>query len=95
MYTVGHTESYEQLFGENCNTPFKLGIDPTQNYQGGIVFETVEDAQAYLDLKGFDTYSVYGLETDARNRHVVPGEDFWRIKESVVLVKLAQEPLAA
>lgn len=85
LYTIGHTESYEQYFRED-NVPKKLGIDGA--YQGGIVFETVDEAEKYLAKKNYTGYSVYGLKTTRKNRHQLQGEDFWRIKISSELIKL-------
>lgn len=66
IYTVGHTESYEQGLREMEGHDFKkLGI--FDGYVGGICFESKEAAQEYLGKKGLEDYSVYGLLCDFDN----------------------------
>lgn len=70
IYTIGHTDSYEEgflLYGEEFR---KLGRIPNGadgfSYQGGSVFKTIKDAAAYLKANQpiLDDYSVYGVLAD-------------------------------
>jgi hypothetical protein len=71
-YTIGHTKSYNQALKEDPNDCFKVGR--TFDYQGGWVWKTKEEAQAFIvsedflkvdwgDCKPRDpkNFSVYGL----------------------------------
>lgn len=58
IYTLGKTEAYEGYFQSNAPDPtFKQGR--TEDYPGGTVWETREQAQAFVDtIEGFKVYSV-------------------------------------
>lgn len=70
IYTIGHRESYEQGFREQPTGKFaKLGagtLADGEDYAGGIVFKTREEAQEYIDSRKSlcYTYDVYGVEAD-------------------------------
>lgn len=68
IYTIGNKANYDRFFVEQAaeDGPHKLGR--TENYQGGIVFETEEIARRYL--KGMpcgEDYDVYGVLADWEN----------------------------
>ncbi len=75
IYTVGYTKTYLKLFALDSETPedrapFKLGRRPPgdedypNGYPGGSVFQSQEQAQAWLDEKNLLTYSIFGVEAD-------------------------------
>lgn len=69
MFTIGHTESYEQGILEFGDDFKKLGL--SKEYKGGIAFLTIEEASKYASLyKGF---SIYGLDTTRDNTYVADG----------------------
>lgn len=63
LYTVGHRESYEA--GLNKGHLLKQG--KRENYGGGIVFLTREDAERWIGLAKKPDYGVYGLITTYNN----------------------------
>lgn len=46
LYTLGTLDTYEPLFENGKDTPYKLGR--SDNYSGGIVFETIHQVNAYI-----------------------------------------------
>lgn len=66
LYTIGHAESYEKGLNDQKHL-MKKGRDAS--YQGGIVFETREDAETYLERSGRGKvgYKAYGLITNMTN----------------------------
>lgn len=74
IYTVGHKENYESAIKEH-GTIHKLG--ETVDYGGGIVFETIEDANQYLDEIGMaDKWCVWGVDADWIT-DTKPADDGW------------------
>jgi hypothetical protein len=66
-YTIGRTSGYDRALVENSET-LKIGRQP--DYQGGWVWQTREEAEAFLsqgkiEISGVpqdhSTFSVYGL----------------------------------
>lgn len=64
IYTIGHTENYERAFKEEEHVE-KLGRGEIWNgyYQGGSVFKTFDEANAYIRQNNLP-YSVYGVLAD-------------------------------
>ena len=63
-YTIGHTKSYLQYFEEQPYPhPMKLG-KRADDYEGGSIWKTESEAQAFLDKNGMSDYSVFGVEAD-------------------------------
>lgn len=61
VYTIGHEASYEQYFKEQApEVPEKLGRVEKENYLGGAVWNTREQAQQNCPVG----YKVYGVEAD-------------------------------
>ncbi len=57
IYTIGHTENYEQAFLNN-DVVIKKG--KTENYEGGSVWKTYEEAERNKP----EDFSVYGVLAD-------------------------------
>jgi len=82
IYTIGHTESYERGFRETPELMIKVGR--TQDYQGGIVFQTKEEVTEFLKRENVEIegrqipsteFSVYGVladwDKDVENGHLI------------------------
>lgn len=87
LYTLGHRKSYEQYFAEQ-DAPMKLGRGPYphkpgQEYPGGSVFLTVEDAAAACP----DGYVPWGLATTIDNTYLVGNNR--HLIETAPLVRLS------
>jgi hypothetical protein len=65
IYTVGHTELYERRLTDP-DPATKLGRQTLDGepYNGGSVWRTREEAQAWLDANPDRPWSVYGVEAD-------------------------------
>ena len=61
IYTLGHTDSYEQYFKEQ-GTPQKKG--KTSDYEGGTVWQYEKDALKYLEECCPPGFSIYGVEAN-------------------------------
>lgn len=62
IYTIGNRESYENAFhNSGIGGVFKMGRNVAEKYEGGIVFQTVEDAQAYIEESFLGKYSIYAV----------------------------------
>lgn len=59
VYTIGHEESYHCYFQEQ-GRPKKLGRNGSDDYPGGSVWKTEEEAMKHCP----DGYRVYGLLAD-------------------------------
>ena len=59
IYTIGNTENYMRLFA-NYSKPRKTGRN--DDYPGGSVWQTREEAQAHADSR--PGYSVFGVLAD-------------------------------
>ena len=70
IFTVGHTENYEQYFVEYIDVP-KLGR--TDGYPGGSVWESKEDAEKHCP----NGFSVYGVMSDWDNDTEPSEEGNW------------------
>lgn len=75
-YTVGHTANYDEALSEIQNEMPRLrkigkqqpSDDNPEGYDGGIVWETPEEAREWLELNPFRRYSIYEIElTDTYN----------------------------
>jgi hypothetical protein len=71
IFTIGYTESYEKGFRETPELMIKIGRH--DDYQGGIVFKTKEEAIEFLkkgnvEIEGrvipSEAFSVYGVLAD-------------------------------
>lgn len=60
IYTIGHTESYEEYFKVR---PFPMKLGKYDDYPGGSVWKTYPEALAQI-LHKCDGYSVYGVLAD-------------------------------
>jgi len=83
IYTIGRTELYEVTFAnatEEC-PPKKIGS--TFEYEGGIVWQTKEEAQQAANHQDED-YSVYGVladwEEDVENGHLTRDAELVKIE---------------
>lgn len=62
IFTVGHEENYRKAIAQ-YGVIQKMG--ETIEYQGGIVFETYEDAERHLKALGHqDDWCVWGVDAD-------------------------------
>lgn len=62
IYTVGNTKNYKAAIEEHGEI-YKQG--ETIDYAGGIVFETQEDATAYIELMSKSKeWSVWGVDAN-------------------------------
>jgi hypothetical protein len=73
IYTIGNIKSYEKGFDEFCEHFRKLGyvknyFDIGQDYEGGIVFKTIKDAEKYIKDNYLYGYGGYGIEEKWENR---------------------------
>lgn len=57
IYTIGHEESYNRYFQEQ-KRPLKAGRNGRDNFTGGSVWETEEEARAHC-LEGYQVYGVF------------------------------------
>lgn len=92
IFTVGHTESYEQGLREEPELK-KLGKRDDWNgrpYGGGSVWLTADEAQQQCP----DGYSVYGVIADwDRDAEQLPNEPFRRLLvDSVIVPANASKP---
>jgi hypothetical protein len=88
IFTIGNKEVYEQIFLDQ-SIPKKLG--KTAEYGGGIVFSSITDAQSYIDqIVSRHEYQVYGLDCDMENSYWSETDQFFRLIQSTVLIKLKQ-----
>lgn len=75
VYTVGHTENYKAAIAAN-GVIQKTG--KREGYQGGIIFQNVEDAKRYLDETGnADIWSVWGVDAEWGVDTKPTGVDDW------------------
>jgi hypothetical protein len=82
IYTIGHTDSYEQYFKEYV-TPEKLGR--TSDYPGGSVWKTPEEAQKSCP----NNYSVYGVDADwEKDTEASKSENWHDLIKTATLIKL-------
>lgn len=62
IYTVGHEANYREAITQ-YGTIQKLGKD--QDYTGGVVFETIADAERYLRQVDHESdWCVWGVDAD-------------------------------
>jgi hypothetical protein len=88
LYTVGHRESYEQYFAEQ-GRPEKAGREDRENYKGGSVYITFEEAKRACP----DGYAPYGLQTGLENtylngssRHLINSAPLLKLDEHGIAV---------
>ena len=72
IYTIGNIKSYERGFDEFGSSFKKLGytkdyFDVGQDYEGGIVFKTIKDAEKHIKDNHLYGYGVYGIEEKWEN----------------------------
>lgn len=60
-YTVGNKKAYLKAM-KQMGTIKKKGAN--KNYRGGIIFETIEQADNYLKSNNFPTWEVFGVYTN-------------------------------
>jgi len=97
IYTIGHTELYEQSFeGKKLTSEPLMKLGKTDNYngqpyEGGCCFRTVEDAQAYIKRHGYDRYSVYGILADwDKDTEYVEGREYNSLLINAQLVRISE-----
>lgn len=82
LYTIGKGKLYHALV-EVQGPQKKLGrldAPPEMNYDGGGVFQTVEDAERYIQkycIGEEEKYAVFGLADTVWGVDTVPSKDGW------------------
>lgn len=61
IYTLGRKSVYDIHIEHN---PQAMKIGRTEDYPGGSVWRTPEEARQYLADKNLDDFDVYGVEAD-------------------------------
>lgn len=69
LYTIGHTESYNQYLREQGLEFRKLG--KTETYVGGSVYKTFDEAKQAIAF--LPDYSVWILDTTLNNVYEISG----------------------
>lgn len=92
-YTLGAKTSYDEaLRTEPVVTKLGMRFEDNQSYEGGIVFQTREEAAEYLSRHPEWPYDIYGLVLptgwDEDVRPILPGEDHRRLKNDASIVLL-------
>lgn len=97
IYTVGHRENYLAAMEKRSPDPlFKKGKagepDDPDYYAGGIAFETVEAANAYLEQSNhIEDWAVFGLACTWNNTYPDPrGRYGYLIVEDTPIVGLIE-----
>jgi len=72
LYTVGHKDTYDPFLGRDDF----MKVGKRDDYGGGVVFLTFEEAQDFLDDRNGDDYRVYGLVTDIENTYEKDGRRY-------------------
>ena len=87
IYTIGHTEAYRnnmKKFGVKFQ---KMG--KTEDYTGGAVWRTEDDAQNYLDRHNMKDYSVWAVEADWVKDTIISPYDYnYLINNSRILYEM-------
>lgn len=82
IYTVGHTANYNKALDTNPHVR-KLGREHPNmppDFAGGIAFQTIEEANAYLIEIGMeDVWSVFTLDCQWDNTYHFTGDNTFRI----------------
>lgn len=93
IYTIGNTKVYEKLLKEKPNSLFKLerGIHEGKFYEGGIIFETFEDATKHLKDKKLNNYSVYGVLADLE-KDTIPYKKYGKNAHALITPSLIKKP---
>lgn len=73
MYTIGHSKNYRKA-REYLAPVIKRG--KFDNYDGGYVFKTTEDAQKRIDEANYEGYEIFGLIGEW-NVDTYPSSDGW------------------
>ena len=94
IYTIGKEDDYDAALAREVPTPITKRGPYLQSdgspYYGGYAFETVADAQAYIDKLGKrGEYAIYEIEASwpADVWHPLAVEDFMRLNRDAVLVR--------
>lgn len=84
IYTCGHRQNYLDAIAQSKQgviqkTGRRLPGDEhfTHGYDGGCAFQSIDDAQRYINEQGDpETWTVFGLDADW-NADTTPGADGW------------------
>ena len=63
IYTIGREEVYDASLEERQDEGRPLyKVGRKDDYEGGVVFPTPEEAQGYLDQNGLDDFAIYKVD---------------------------------
>lgn len=94
VYTVGNRGQYKKLLAQTDGNVKKVGVrlvgskSYPQGYGGGYAFQTIEDAQRFLDEHGYDDYAVFGLQTTWDNTYPTPDGWWHYLVEDAAIVDI-------